>query len=59
MRAKNDSGHGRQMITRRFTTVEPVFGNLRGSKHLNRFTLRGMKKTGQIYLFANITEMTA
>ena len=29
---------------RRFATVEPVFGNLRYNKGLDRFTLRGKKK---------------
>ena len=29
------------MITRRFATVEPVFGNLRHNKRLDRFTPRG------------------
>ncbi|MCD6707995.1 MAG: transposase [Thiobacillus sp.] len=29
---------------RRFATVEPVFGNLRHNKQLNRFTLRRQKK---------------
>ncbi|MCA3091311.1 MAG: transposase, partial [Rhodocyclaceae bacterium] len=27
-------------------TVEPVFGNLRHNKRLNRFTLRGLNKVG-------------
>ena len=29
---------------RRFATVEPVFGNLRHNKQLNRFTLRSQQK---------------
>ena len=41
MKKKIDSDTGREMITRRFATVEPVFGNLRGNKRLHRFTLRG------------------
>lgn len=41
------------MITRRFATVEPVFGNLRYNKQLNRFTLRGQAKVdGQFKLYA-------
>lgn len=44
MRARIDSAAGRRMITRRFATVEPVFGNLRGNKRLSRFTLRGRHK---------------
>jgi hypothetical protein len=40
------------MITRRFATVEPVFGNLRGNKHLCRFSLRGQQKVnGQWKLY--------
>lgn len=33
-----------EMITRHFATVEPVFGNLRGNKRLDRFTLRESSK---------------
>ena len=37
---------------RRFATVEPVFGNLRGNKRLHRFTLRGKAKVdGQWKLY--------
>jgi hypothetical protein len=40
------------MITARFATVEPVFGNLRANKRLQRFTLRGQKKVdGQWKLY--------
>jgi transposase len=41
MKRKIDSERGRAMITRRFATVEPVFGNVRANKRMNRFTLRG------------------
>jgi transposase len=52
MKVKIDSDMGRAMITRRFATVEPVFGNLRGNKRLNRFTLRGRTKVdGQWKLY--------
>jgi len=52
MKGKIDSDRGRRMITRRFATVEPVFGNLRGNKQLNRFTLRGKTKVdGQWKLY--------
>lgn len=52
MKHRIDSDLGRQMITRRFATVEPVFGNLRGNKRLNRFTLRGQRKVdGQWKLY--------
>ncbi len=52
MKKKIDSDTGREMITRRFATVEPVFGNLRGNKRLHRFTLRGKAKVdGQWKLY--------
>ena len=52
MKAKIDSEKGKQMIAARFATVEPVFGNLRHNKRLNRFTLRGQKKVdGQWKLY--------
>jgi len=52
MKVKIDSVTGKEMITRRFATVEPVFGNLRGNKRLHRFTLRGkIKVDGQWKLY--------
>lgn len=45
MKVKIDRLQGKAMITRRFATVEPVFGNLRNNKRLDRFTLRGRKKS--------------
>jgi transposase len=44
MKARIDSPEGQAKYGRRFATVEPVFGNLRHNKQLNRFTLRGQKK---------------
>jgi hypothetical protein len=44
MKCKIDSERGREMITRRFATVEPVFGNVRANKKMNCFTLRGQAK---------------
>jgi transposase len=44
MRRKVDGERGREMMGRRFATSEPVFGNLRYNKRLNRFTLRGRAK---------------
>jgi len=44
MRARIDSPQGRIQYGQRFATVEPVFGNLRYNKGLDRFTLRGKKK---------------
>ena len=55
MKAKIDSEKGKEMITRRFATVEPVFGNLRGNKRLHRFTLRGKTKVdGQWKLYCRM-----
>ncbi|OHC07557.1 MAG: transposase [Planctomycetes bacterium RIFOXYD2_FULL_41_16] len=44
MKRAIDSDRGRALYGGRFATVEPVFGNLRHNKGLDRFTLRGQKK---------------
>jgi len=44
MKKRIDSPAGRVLYGRRFATVEPVFGNLRHNKGLDRFTLRGKTK---------------
>ena len=44
MKKAIDSDEGRVRYGRRFATVEPVFGNLRHNKRLDRFTLRGRRK---------------
>jgi len=44
MKRKIDSPEGRRRYGRRFAAVEPVFGNVRHNKRLNRFTLRGRRK---------------
>ena len=46
MKRRIDSPEGRRRYSQRIGTVEPVFGNLRHNKRLNRFTLRGRKKVG-------------
>ena len=52
MKRRIDSAEGRVQYGRRFATVEPVFGNLRYNKGLDRFTLRGKTKVdGQWKLF--------
>jgi transposase len=52
MKQRVDSDLGKQMITRRFATVEPVFGNIRYNKGLDRFSLRGRQKVdGQWKLY--------
>jgi len=44
MKQAIDSERGRTLYGGRFATVEPVFGNIRHNKGLDRFTLRGQKK---------------
>ncbi len=39
-----DSPEGRRRYSQRVGTVEPVFGNLRHNKRLNRFTKRGRRR---------------
>jgi len=52
MKKRIDSPAGRVRYGQRFATVEPVFGNLRHNKQLNRFTLRGRTKVdGQWKLY--------
>jgi hypothetical protein len=47
-----DSVLGRKLYSQRMGTVEPVFGNLRYNKGLDRFTLRGLAKVDtQWHLF--------
>ena len=53
MRERIDSTRGRALYGQRFATVEPVFGNIRYNKGLDRFTLRGRQKVdAQWRLFA-------
>ena len=52
MQARIDAPAGRELYGQRFATVEPVFGNLRANKRLDRFTLRGRTKVnGQWTLY--------
>lgn len=44
MRRKIDSETGRYIYHQRIGTVEPVFGNVRATKRLDRFSLRGENK---------------
>jgi transposase len=44
MKRKIDTDQGRYQYSRRLGTVEPVFGNIRHTHRLNRFTLRTKKK---------------
>lgn len=44
MKQKIDTPAGRKMYGKRLAIVEPVFGNIRAQKELDRFTLRGRGK---------------
>ena len=44
MQARLDTPEGRAQYAQRFAAVEPVFGNVRYNKGLDRFTLRGRTK---------------
>jgi len=44
MKQKIDTPTGRKMYGKRLAIVEPVFGNIRAQKELDRFTLRGRGK---------------
>ena len=44
MAAKMDTDRGREIYPHRMRIVEPVFGNIRTQKRLDRFTLRGKIK---------------
>ncbi len=46
MKKKVDSEEGRKLYAKRMGTVEPTFANIRETKGLKRFTLRGTIKTG-------------
>lgn len=46
MKQAIDSARGRAMYSQRIATVEPVFANIRHTKRLDRFTLRGKEKVG-------------
>ena len=44
MREKIDTPEGRKIYGKRLAIVEPVFGNIRSAKRMDRFTLRGRIK---------------
>jgi transposase len=59
MKRKIDSEVGRQAYARRLGIIEPVFGNIRHTKRLNRFTLRGRHKVNaqwQLYCLVHNIE---
>ena len=59
MKRKIDSELGRHIYGRRLGTIEPVFGNIRHTKRLNRFTLRGRRKVNaqwQLYCLVHNIE---
>ena len=44
MKLKIDTPEGRKTYSKRMSIVEPVFGNIRAQKRMDRFTLRGCTK---------------
>jgi len=44
MKKKIDTEQGRRIYSKRLAIVEPVFGNIRSCKNMDRFTLRGRSK---------------
>lgn len=46
MKEKIDTPEGRKVYSKRLGIVEPVFGNIRACKKMDRFTLRGKIKVG-------------
>ena len=44
MKEKIDTPKGRKVYSKRLGIVEPVFGNIRACKRMDRFTLRGRIK---------------
>jgi len=44
MKQKIDTLEGRKTYSKRLGIVEPVFGNIRACKRMDRFTLRGQVK---------------
>ena len=58
MKQKIDSEEGRRKYSRRMWTIEPVFGNIRSNKGLDRFSLIGKAKvTGQWLLYCLVHNM--
>jgi len=50
MQAKIDTPHGKEIYGRRIGNVEPVFGNIRYNKGMDRFTYRGKEKVNVQWL---------
>ena len=50
MKEKIDTEEGREIYSRRMGIVEPVFGNIRNAKKLDRFTLRTKEKVNTQWL---------
>jgi hypothetical protein len=62
MRQAIDSPRGRQLYSRRIATAEPVFANIRHTKGMRRFTLRGKVKVAtqwQLYCLVHNIEKIA
>jgi transposase len=51
MKQKIDTPEGRRTYSKRLGIVEPVFGNIRACKRMDRFTLRGQVKVNIQWMF--------
>jgi hypothetical protein len=49
-----DSPAGRHGYAQRMVIVEPVLGNIKNSKKMNRFTLRGLQKATVQWLYYSL-----
>jgi transposase len=59
MKHKIDTPNGRKTYGKRLAIVEPVFGNIRAQKRLDKFTLRGRRKVNiqwQLYCIVHNIE---
>lgn len=50
MKKKIDSAYGRSVYSKRMGIVEPVFGHIRGTLKLDKFTMRGRRKVNNQWL---------
>jgi hypothetical protein len=49
-----DTPEGRKLYSKRMAIVEPVFGNIRSCKGMDKFTLRGKEKVNTQWVLFNI-----
>ena len=54
MKHKIDTEQGRYYYSRRLGIVEPVFGNIRSTRRLDRFSVRGKRKVNNQWLLYSL-----